>query len=455
MYTYNKMKSIVLPFVTALLFNFSFAQNEPSHFKSEIDFGNGIVFSTFLDVSATPNQFTVTSPKNADVRLFGGKAKLGRAMGKSPKKGIIITIAGVQKNDSLFGETKIPMVGKLKFKGAHKNETLSGIFLNEENTPIGTLRGTASEEDKIDYSYLYPILLKTIQDHIYSKEALQTKGWDSFQKDLEKLCRDAHDDIELYLGFNLMSQKLPFSHLSLAITQDPNDSEEPTSTQKSVVFEEKNNNTAYLRIMNFSNSQEELAAILPGIVANTHYKNLIIDLRDNGGGGIGPAFELAKHIVAEDFEVGYFVTNKLQYSGFQRELFATLPAVQPISTKAFGKELKTSPGVKLIFKKPENATFTGKLYVLTNGRTASTCEPFVYALKNSKKATIIGEKTYGGMLAAFPFVASGKYTLMLPIADFYTYDGVRLDRVGVSPDVEVTSETALDKTLELINSGGN
>lgn len=192
--------------------------------------------------------------------------------------------------------------------------------------------------------------------------------------------------------------------------------------------------------------------ILPQIVENTAYKNLIIDLRNNGGGGIDAAFAFAKYIVKEDMEVGYFPTNKLVYSGYQPEVFNKLPELQPKSTEEFGNELKATPGVKLIFKKPSNPVFTGKLYILTNGYTASTCEPIVYALKNTKNATIIGEKTYGAMLAASPFVVSGKYMLMLPIADFYTYDGARLDQVGVRPDIEVKSENALTKALELISA---
>ncbi len=151
-------------------------------------------------------------------------------------------------------------------------------------------------------------------------------------------------------------------------------------------------------------------------------------------------------------EVGFFVTNKMQYSGFQSELFNTLPQLQPKSTKEFTDELKTSKGVKLIFKKPTNPVFKGNLYVLTNGRTASTCEPIVYALKKTKKATIIGERTYGGMLAANPFEVYGKYRIMVPIADFFTFDGIRLDNVGVDPDIEVKSEEALQKALELIDN---
>lgn len=444
----TKMTFIVSNFALIFLFNFSFAQSNPTRFKSEIDFGNGTVISTFLDVAVAQDQFAITSPENADVRMVGGKAKLGRLLGKSPKKGIIITIKGEQKKDSLFGETKIPMFGKLKFKGIVKNEILSGKFLNNEGASIGTIHGVITTEDKIDYTQLYPKLLKTIQDNIYSTSALQTSEWKKFEKKLEKLCNVAHDDVELFFGFNILAQKLPFTHLTLLIAEDA-EQDETASTQKSVVFEEKNSTTAYLQIKNFSSSTDELATILPNIVANAAYKNLIIDLRNNGGGGINAAFALAKYIVPSDMEVGYFVTNKLQYSGYEPELFRTLPSVQPKSTREFSDELRTLPGVKLIFKKPENPVFTGNIYVLTNGNTGSTCEPIVYALKTSKKATIIGEKTAGAMLAAFPFVESGKYMLMLPIADFYAYDGIRLDKVGVSPDIEVKSEEALNKALEI------
>ena len=444
------MKSIST-FAFLILAFTAFAQNSPTQFKSEIDFGGGTVFSTFFDVVIAKNGFAITSPKNADVRMFGGKARLGRVMGKSPKKGIIINITGQQRNGSLFGETTIPMFGKLKFKGTLKDEILSGALFSDDSTSIGTIKGVKSQEKSNDYSYLYPRLLKTIEENIYSREALQSKEWRKFQKEMEELCNTVEDDIELFLGFNILTQSLPFTHLNLLISEETVDAEEGESTQKTVVFEEKNEATAYLLIKNFSSSKEELAAILPEIVANQNYKNLIIDLRNNPGGGIDAAFEFAKHITNTDMEVGYFVTNKLQYSGYEPQLFATLPELQPKSTKAFTDELRTTSGVKLIFKKPANPVFTGNIYVLTNGNTGSTCEPIVYALKKSQRAQIIGEKTYGGMLAGCPFDVSGKYRIMLPIADFYTADGVRLDRVGVEPDIE--SDDALLKAMEIINGG--
>lgn len=428
------------------------AQNKQTFYKSELDFGNGIIFSTFFNIEKIGDQYSILSPENADVRMFGSlKAKMGRILGKSPKKGIIIKIDAQQKGDSLFGNTNIPAFGKLKFKGIVNKESLSGIFISEDTTSIGTLKGEISLQKRNDYKFLYPKIIETIQDNIYSKDVLKNDEWEKFKKNIENLSSRANDDIELFLGFNIFAQKLPFTHLNLFISKDNLDAEDFSIDGTNIVFEEKNNSTAYILIKNFSSSKKELSTILPKIVENENYKNLIVDLRDNGGGGIEAAFEFAKYITDKDIEVGYFVTNKLKYSGYQPELFKTLTELQPKSTKDFTNDLKTLSGVKLIFNKPENKVFKGNIYLLTNGKTASTCEPIVYALKTNKKATIIGEKTAGAMLAAFPFSIPEKYVVMLPIADFYTFDGIRLDKVGVSPDVETKSEDALNKAMEIIS----
>lgn len=258
MHSNTKMKFIGLSFGWMILFNTSFAQQQSGHFKSEIDLGGGTVISTFLDFNSAKNQFKITSPKNADVRIMGGKARLGRMIGKAPKKGIIVTIKGTQKADSLLGQTAIPMFGKLGFKGIVKDGTLSGELLNAAGESVGSVKGTSSKEEKIDYRELYPKVIKTIEDNIYSKDALQTGEWKKFEKNLGELFNAAHDDIELFFGFSILGQQLPFTHLNFLITQDTSDNMGTAVPAKSVFFEEKNASTAYLQIKNFSTSTDEL-----------------------------------------------------------------------------------------------------------------------------------------------------------------------------------------------------
>ena len=430
------------------------SQNGQSNWESTIDFGNGTIFTTFLTLEQDNGQLIFNTPENADVRLFGGlKAKLARAAGESPKKGILMRLSTTRRGegDSIFGKTYLPIFGELGFKGALAKEKLSGVLAQNDTIVIGTLQGTVSQKEGIDFSYLYPEIIKITKANIYSRKVLKTRKWKKFDKKLKDLCENAKDDIEFFIGFNMLNATLPFSHYNLFLgnLESGETDEEMTTKASTIIFEEKNENTAYLKIKNFSNSQNDLKEVFPKIIEK-NYKNLIIDLRDNGGGGIEAAFEFAKYIVKEKVQVGYFVTKDMSYNGFEPDSFNSLPELQPKTTKEFGEDLMSSKGAKLTFNKPDNKVFNGKLYVLTNSITASTCEPVVYSLKQNNWATVIGEKTAGAMLAARPFTISGKYILSLPIADFYTIDGVRLDQVGVEPHIETDSEKAMETALKLI-----
>ncbi len=443
--------------IAALFFLFAqillFAQKDQRNWKTDIELGGGFTLTTFLEARKSKDQVTLTSPKNADGRLFGGfRSRLGRVMGKSPKKGILVTIHAIQQGDSLVGSAQVPVLGKMKFRGILNENVLTGKLIKNDTIVVGTVAGKPSIETSLDFKYLYPIITDTTRSAIYSRSLLQTAEWKKFDGHLKKLCDKATDDIELFIGFSMLSSHLLFSHFNLIVQGAEDDLDEDTvlTKQPTVFFEEKGTNTAYLRIANFSSSTEELAEIFPQILENKAYEHLIIDLRNNGGGGIEAANEFGRHIIAEHLVVGYFVTNKLEYTGFDAEQFEALPEAHPETTEAFISDLKATKGAKLVFNRSDSPVFSGKIYVLTNGNTASTCEPIVFVLKEHKLATIVGENTAGAMLSAAMFDLSGKYKLFLPIADFYTFNGVRLDQVGVAPDIETASEDALKKVLEII-----
>ncbi|WGD35643.1 S41 family peptidase [Olleya sp. YS] len=433
------------------------AQDNEQIWESEFNFGGNFVLTTFLKVNQSQNQFTITSPENADKRMFGNfKSKLGRATGKLPKKGIFITINGTIEGNDLVGVVNTPLLGDLTFEGVLEKDLLTGNLLKNDTLVIGNLKAIKSKKNQISYKHLHAKLIDLTESNIYSKDVLKTKSWKKFNKSLKRILNKAEDDIELFVGFNMISQNLGFSHYNLMLSGEnttiPEEEDNDTTQSKEVTFEEKNATTAYLKIDNFSSTQEELAKVLPKVVENKNYENLIIDLRNNGGGGIEAAFELAQHLISQSTNVGYFITKNLEYSGFDKKLFENLNEINPSTTDQFIEYLKNNTGAKLVFHETDTSVFKGNLYVLTNNNTASTCEPIVYILKNNLGATIIGEQTAGAMLSAAPFDIEEKYKLILPIADFYTSDGVRLDQNGVLPNVVIESEKALDKALEIINN---
>ena len=86
------------------------------------------------------------------------------------------------------------------------------------------------------------------------------------------------------------------------------------------------------------------------------------------------------------------------------------------------------------------------IFVLTSDRTFSGAEEFTYNLKNMKRATIVGDTTGGGAhpvsLVAFPSLNVG---LRLPYARAVNpITGTNWEGTGVTPDIAVPSEEALD-----------
>jgi hypothetical protein len=442
---------ILLLLVSTQLFARSkYATSAGTRIKTDIIIG-ALAFSTYLKITDDGNgQLFISSPAGAYKRLIGVyKSTLGRLLGKVPQRGILLSIKVSQVGDSIIGSARMPVLGKVEFRGRISKDSLTGDLIKND-TVVALLRGYRTTETKADYTSFYPIIKDITQKNIYSPQLLQTYAWEYFNKKLKKLTQTATDDIELFLGFSIYSQKLPCSHYFLECQNDqsaPNG--EILTDEATVTFEEKSPDIAYIRIKNFSSSQKEIAEIFPKIL-NKKYESLIIDLRNNGGGGVEAALELAKNILPDSIFIGYFVTNKFHYDKFDKASFDMLPKIKANTTDGLIEELKTSPGAQLIAPKFSGSIFKGKIYVLTNGNTASTCEPIAYVLKNKGIATLVGEKTAGAMLSAANFTIIGKYKLILPIADFYTYDGQRIEKNGVQPDIVSCSDDALNKALETI-----
>jgi C-terminal processing protease CtpA/Prc len=92
--------------------------------------------------------------------------------------------------------------------------------------------------------------------------------------------------------------------------------------------------------------------------------------------------------------------------------------------------------------------FDGPVFVLTSGRSISAAEIAADALKSIGRAKIVGEKTPGAVLSSKLFDIPGGFHLRVPIADYYSITGARLEGAGVTPDIAVSADQALDVALE-------
>ncbi|MCB0807494.1 MAG: hypothetical protein KDC05_17000, partial [Bacteroidales bacterium] len=304
-------------------------------------------FLTFTEIGDTA--FISHSAFNADIRILGRtRAKVARFLGKSPKKGIYLhivkgKITHVKNVDSIHGQIVIPMVGKMELKGiVENNKFYSSIF--DSNEVMGTLTGTRIQlAEPIQYNHLVHAIYDTTRRYLFNPAYLHHNKWKKFEKKILKLSQRVSEDVEFFFGFNMATPKLPFSHYNLLLFPKA-----PTTdladTSHYVFLEKKDDQTAYLNITSFGGSAHEMDSIFQ-IVFSGNYKNLVIDLRENPGGGLNSAIPFGQYLAPEKLDAGVFLTNKwfLKHPGIpDPDSLSGIPETDAKTTSDFINELKTT-----------------------------------------------------------------------------------------------------------------
>jgi hypothetical protein len=170
---------------------------------------------------------------------------------------------------------------------------------------------------------------------------------------------------------------------------------------------------------------------------------LVLDIRGNSGGDATSMSPLA-HLVREPVTVGSFLSRKW-YDARRAAPSSPKPALPVLESDASPSQLFAAlrdHGGVTGKAMPRTPYFAGTVFLLVDGGTASASEPLAYALKTSRRATLVGEKTAGHMLTALPFGLRDGWVATIPVADFEAADGVRLEGTGVEPDVKAASNEA-------------
>lgn len=174
----------------------------------------------------------------------------------------------------------------------------------------------------------------------------------------------------------------------------------------SQIFEKDDKRIGYIKITNFaSNTFNQFQTALNELEEN-NIESLIIDVRDNLGGQLEVATQIASLFLTKD-KVAY----QLNTNGI----------IQPIYS--------TGPGS---FQKP--------ITVLINGATASASEVLAIALQESADATVIGTTSYGKGTIQESYKLSTGATIKFTVQEWLSPNGNTVNEVGVKPDIEV-SET--------------
>lgn len=165
-----------------------------------------------------------------------------------------------------------------------------------------------------------------------------------------------------------------------------------------------NNNIGYIKLPSFdSDSSKKLKEKIDDAISKGA-KSLIIDLRNNGGGIVDEATNIADYFLDKGKTIMTTKDNK-------------------------NKEEIEKTKSKIEYDIP--------LVLLTNENTASASEILTAALKDNERAKIIGTKTYGkGVIQSVLNLSDGS-GLKITTAEYFTPNGTEINNKGISPDIEV------------------
>lgn len=192
---------------------------------------------------------------------------------------------------------------------------------------------------------------------------------------------------------------------------------------KQSVFVNDYEGVMYIKITQFDeDTGEEFLAAMKKI-DTLDCTGIILDLRNNGGG-----YEVQADIVAD--------------------------RILPEGLIAYSENKK---GERISEIKSDAECIDVPLVVLINENTASASELVAGAIRDHKKGTLVGQKTYGKALGQtrrdYSEDGSG---IILTIARYFTPSGECIHGVGISPDIEIAltegseEDTQLQKAFEIL-----
>jgi carboxyl-terminal processing protease len=169
-------------------------------------------------------------------------------------------------------------------------------------------------------------------------------------------------------------------------------------------------NIGYIRLTSFNeNSGEQIKKKIKELEKNEKTKAYILDLRNNPGGLLSQAIKISDFFLNN----GEIVSTKSRKASENRKWFAR-----------------------------EGDLLNGKtLIVLINYGSASASEIVAGALKDHKRAILLGESSYGKGSVQSIIPLKNKGAIRLTIAKYYLPSGKSISEVGVSPDIEINEQT--------------
>ncbi|MBL7697439.1 MAG: S41 family peptidase [Chitinophagaceae bacterium] len=302
----------------------------------------------------------------------------------------------------------VSTIGVINMNQARAQE----ITADSRNTAIKNIA------QHIAANYVYPEKGGQIASHI---QAANFKGqfdkattWKEFDEMVTKELREFSNDGHLYVRHDPKVVKELKNPPPAGDARNTMNEQMGASTSTIAESKVLDNNIGYLKLTEIRITKGNLNDLSSHIKKMEGTKALIIDLRDNGGGGshLGPVLE------------SYF-----------------LPAGTPTLrfTKRDGNYTTDSTVTWLNEKKYEKP-----VYIIVNNKTASAAEAFAFVLQQNRRARIVGERSAGAAnMNSWYAIDDENFVSVSTAAPSVPGKNVSWEQTGIQPDIRAKKEDPL------------
>jgi len=181
-------------------------------------------------------------------------------------------------------------------------------------------------------------------------------------------------------------------------------------------------------------------------IRQNNIRNLVVDVRANGGGDANFSTLLTKYLIDKKFKLAdslYAINRSSHYGKFIQRNFLYWIAMNLVTRKRSDGYYHFGFFERHHFKPKKRFHFDGDIYIITGGNSFSATTLFAKMLKGQKNVTIVGEETgggsYGNTAWMIPDVTlpNTKIRFRLPKFRLVMDKAAVKEARGVLPDIEV------------------
>lgn len=201
---------------------------------------------------------------------------------------------------------------------------------------------------------------------------------------------------------------------------------------------------AFVRFNGFPGDPETVEAARRFMETHAEAETIIFDIRTHRGGGLGEMDAIFPWLFDRPTRLVSMATRRAVDEA------GRAPIVDVQTLRLVDGDPAFVTREHWVTPEADGRLRDAKVFVLASGLTASAGEHFAQALKSTKRATLIGQPTYGANHFGGDQDLGGAYTAFIPVGrTFDPATGKDWEGSGVAPDLVVPAEDALVKALTL------